>query len=521
MCEYWPLDNRHLLAFLHEFGYFWSCVKSPIWRIMAGMKPNRFAEVLGEWTTKSGPLHHRLREAIEDAVEQGVLLPGMRLPAERSLAKALSVSRTTVVSAYDRLREAGLLRSKTGSGTFVSRKHATHARLLAHSKVVSQGSVLNLLKMNDPSLIDLAMATTEPMAEFVERAMARAAEHISYLIRQRNYMPFGLASLRKAIALMYRENGTPTSDEQILITTGAQQAISLITSLFVHRGDHVLAENPTYFGALEVFRFAGARLFPIPFGKEHVAPEALQRRIAAVQPCMVYLAPTCQNPTGVIMPTTARLQIARDAEAHEVPIIEDETLAELSFHGKRPLSISTYSASAPILTVGSLSKLICPALRIGWIRGPVPVITRLAKLKSAIDLGSSLITQAIATELFEELDEMRALRSRELRTKHEFFSNAIRSYETDWEFDEPQGGMSLWVRMPNVDTRLFAQLAQRHSVSVTPGNLFSIDESHSEYLRLPYLLDTESLAHGVEGLVEAWRETNEAAGARHMESAVV
>ena len=477
--------------------------------------------MLSDWTTKAGPLHQRLSEAIECSVEQGTLLPGMRLPAERSLAKALSVSRTTVVSAYGRLRDMGLLLSKTGSGTFVSRKQATHARLLAHSNVVSRGNVLNLLKLNDPALIDLAMATTKPLAEFVERAMVRSAEEISYLLRQRNYMPMGLPALRKAVAAMFRANGTPTSEEQILITTGAQQAISLITALFAHRGDHVLAENPTYFGALEVFRFAGARLFPMPFGKEHVTPDALLRRIAAVQPCLIYLTPTCQNPTGAIMPAAARMQIARDAEAHEVPIIEDETLAGMMFHASRPRSIATYSETAPILTVGSLSKMMCPALRIGWVRGPVPIITRLAKLKSATDFGSSLITQAVATEIFEELGEARALRQQELRVKHDFLTNVIRSHDTDWEFEAPQGGMSLWIRMAGVDTRLLAQVALRHGVSLTPGNLFSMDESHSEFLRLPYLLDTQTLAQGVEGLVEAWREVSDVPGVRQMEAAMV
>jgi len=222
------------------------------------------------------------------------------------------------------------------------------------------------------------------------------------------------------------------------------------------------------------------------------------------------------------MPTQSRLQIARAAEEHGVPIVEDETLAEMMFHGRRPPSIAMYSATAPVLTVGSLSKLICPALRVGWVRGPLPIIMRLAKLKSAMDLGSPLITQAIAAEIFEDREEARALRSQELRTKRDFMVNAIRAQEVDWEFEEPQGGMSLWVRMPGVDTRLFTQVALRHSVSVGPGNLFSIDESHPEYLRLPFLLDTQLLAQGVEGMVEAWR-LREGTGlvARQLESAVV
>ena len=470
------------------------------------MKPERLAEMLSTWPTRSGPLHLKLSGAIEAAIKEGALLPGVRLPAERALAHALSLSRTTIVTAYGHLRERGWLESKTGSGTWVSRRHASGARSHAHASVVSRGSLLNLLQTNDPSLIDLAMATTEPLAELVEAALGRAHEEITNLVRQRNYMPFGLHALRKAVAEYYTKNGTPTSPDQVLITTGAQQAISLITSLFVHRGDPVLVENPTYFGALEAFRFAGARISPVPMTKEHVQPEVLSRKIAAVNPRLIYLAPTCQNPTGAIMPTFARHQIARDAEDHGVPIIEDDTLADLVLRGSKPPSIASYSASAPILTIGSLSKLICPAIRIGWIRGPISIVNRLAKVKSATDLGSSLITQAVAHELFPLIANARAVRATELREKRDLVLKIVREKAPDWTCDDPSGGMSLWLRLPETDTHQLAQLALRHAVTIAPGNLFSCDESHAEFVRLPFLLPPESLAEGVERLIDAWKE---------------
>jgi DNA-binding transcriptional MocR family regulator len=472
------------------------------------MRVERFVEALTTWSARPGSLHQRLSEAIEDSITQGTLLPGMRLPAERSLARALSVSRTTVVSSYSRLRDAGWLESKTGSGTWVSRRHATAARSQAHSGVIAGGSLLNLLQVSDPTIIELAMATPMPQAEFVEQAMVRAGEDIAHLIRQRNYMPFGLYSLRQAIASFLTNNGTRTSADQILITTGGQQAISLISALFVHRGDPVLVENPTYFGALEVFRFAGARLFAVPISRDHVVPEVLHRRIAAVQPRLVYLTPTCQNPTGATLSTVARQQIAREAEEHQVPIIEDECLADLVFRGKRPPAIGTYSSTAPILTVGSLSKLVCSGLRIGWIRGPAPIINRLARLKSAADLCSSPITQAIAVEVFARVDEARSHRADELRAKRDLVMEIIRSNGIDWQFEEPKGGLSLWVRLPGTDTKLLVQLALRNSVTIAPGNLFSVDESCSEYLRLPFLLEADSLSSGVERLIGAWRELN-------------
>jgi DNA-binding transcriptional MocR family regulator len=467
------------------------------------MKAERLAELLSTWSAHSGPLHSRLSSALEELIRQGTLLPGVRLPAERALAKSLTVSRSTIISSYNKLRETGWLESRSGSGTWVSRKQASAARSRAHSGVVSRGSMLNLLQVDNPALIDLAIATTEPLAEMVTAATVRAHEEIGHLIAQRNYMPFGVTSLRQAIASFYNATGMPTTIDQILVTTGAQQAISLITALFVHRGDPVLVESPTYFGALECFRFVGARLFPLAVTKEHVVPEILRRRISAVQPRLVYLSPTCQNPTGAIMPTPARRQIATDASEHQVPIIEDETLADLLFRGGRPPSVASYSPDALVLTIGSLSKLICSALRVGWIRGPAPLVSRLARLKSATDMGSCLISQAIASELFSDVPRAMAIRAAELRSKRDLVIAILRSQQMPFQFVRPDGGMSLWVKLPGIDTHQLAQAALRHHVTIVPGNLFSADESHTEFFRIPFLLDIESLRTGVDHLMAA------------------
>lgn len=480
------------------------------------MKSDRFVEMLSSWTTRPGALHHRLSEAIEHSIVQGFLLPGTKLPAERNLAQALSVSRTTIVSAYSNLRDKGWLESKTGSGTWVSRRKAMAARSQAHTGAVSRGSILSLVQSNDPSLLNLALATTEPFGEFVQEASVRARDNVEYLLGQRTYLPFGLPALRMAIATYLTKNGSPTAPEQILITTGAQQAISLVTALFVLRGDPVVVESPTYFGALEVLRFAGARLYPIQVEQYHVDPDALARRIVSVQPRLIYLTPSCQNPTGAILSTHARRRIAEAAELHQVPIVEDESLADLVFRGNRLPPISSYSPTAPILTLGSLSKLISAGLRVGWVRGPVPLINRLARLKSASDLGSPSISQAIAVEALTKIDEARALRSRELIAKRDLVVDLLRERQVDWEFNQPDGGLSLWLRLPRVDVQVLSQLAMRKGLAIAPGNLFSVDESHPEYLRLPFLLNPEALATAVEVLIETWHEargTQEMVGA--------
>ena len=204
-----------------------------------------------------------------------------------------------------------------------------------------------------------------------------------------------------------------------------------------------------------------------------------------------------------------------------MPIIEDESLADLTFRGTRPPSISSYSPTAPVLTIGSLSKLVSASLRIGWIRGPVPLINRLARLKSASDLGSPSLTQAIAVEIFPRLDEARATRIPELIAKRDLVLDLLRTRNVDWQFVPPEGGLSFWLRLPGTDAQTLSQLVLRKGVAIAPGNLFSVDESHPEFLRLPFLLDQDSLTSAVENLIEAWQELRGSPAAPSIQVAMV
>ena len=209
--------------------------------------------------------------------------------------------------------------------------------------------------------------------------------------------------------------GLPTRPEQVLITNGAQHAIALCAALYLQRGDSVLVEDPAYFGALDAFRVAGARVSPLPVEAGGVPPGVLRDRIIATAARLVYLTPTFQNPTGAVMPVAARKEVARIASELAIPVIDDGALAELALDGPTPPLIATYAPSAPILTIGSLSKLAWPGLRAGWVRAPEPIIERLARLKSANDLGSPLLTQAIAVRLLAAIDQYASCAASELK----------------------------------------------------------------------------------------------------------
>ena len=469
------------------------------------MNVNLFVEQLGPWTGGVGPLHRRLSGAVAKAIQQGFLMPGASLPAERKLAEALALSRTTVVTAYSALRAEGWVESKLGSGTRVAAGRATVERQRALASAVEGTSLLNVLAEKEEDVTDFASGTTGGLTELNELFLLTADAQRA-MLAERNYRPLGLPALREAIAAYYQKMGVPTVADQILVTQGAQQAITLISGCYVQRGDTVLVENPTYFGALQILRLKGARLAAVPVGPRHVEMDRLRDRILAHGPRLVYLTPTHHNPTGAVMPETARHETARLAHEFGIPIVEDCTLADIELDGKAPKPVAAYSGNGDVLTIGSLSKLFWSGLRIGWIRGAAGTISRLARVKSAYDLGSPLTSQLIAAQLLPAANEAKEMRRKQLRARRDLLTNLIRQTFPTWKFSVPAGGVCLWVDLDGKDSRRFAQVAARYGAALTPGPMFAVDDAYSEFLRLPFLLDEPAMREGVCRLRSAWDE---------------
>ncbi|HEV2689066.1 MAG TPA: PLP-dependent aminotransferase family protein [Bryobacteraceae bacterium] len=473
------------------------------------MRAYELVAQLGVWSMGPGPLQQKLARGLVDCIRKGVAHPGIRLPSERSLAQALSISRTTVVAAYDALRESGWLESRTGSGTWVCERSqaVAAARGAAHASALASSPLLGLLThRDDEDIIDFVLGSPLPLPGLPLDLFTLPPEEYAALVHDRLHYPLGLPAAREAVAGYYRKAGLPTRPEEVLITNGAQHAIALCAALYLQRGDSVLVEDPAYFGALDVFRVVGARVSPLPVEAAGVPAGVLRDRMIATAARLVYLTPTFQNPTGAVMPRSARKEVARSASELGIPVIDDGTLSELALDGPTPPPIATYTASAPLLTVGSLSKLTWPGLRAGWVRAPEPIIERLARVKSANDLGSPLLTQAITVRLLGAIDRIRLLRRRELKPRRDLLAALLRESLPDWKFRMPAGGLFLWVKLPAGDSREFAQVALRHGMLFLPGPAMSAAEQHAAFIRLPFLAEEQTLRAGVRRLAAAWRD---------------
>ncbi|HVT16563.1 MAG TPA: PLP-dependent aminotransferase family protein [Thermoanaerobaculia bacterium] len=501
----------------------------------------KLLDLLGNWTTGRGPIYRRLAAALRRGIVEGSLAPGIRLPAERQLARTLAVSRTTVVAAYEELRQEGRLESRRGSGTRVAAwasppgpSPAPPAGVLgmagnspwppAFSVGPSRGSAggtgqgagmapspagrrpVALRTLVEPSgaaveFLGMHLPAVEP---YFGDAIAHLAADLEPLLRNHGYLWLGLPALRQAIAARLTATGLPTAEEQVLVTHGAQQAIGLAAALYLRPGDPVVLEDPTYLGAIDVFSAAGARLVPVPLGGEGVDLDRLRAAVTGEAPRLVYLMPTCHNPAGTVVPEDARREIVRLAEESGVPVVEDNTLADLDLGPHPPPPLAAFARRAPILTVGSLSKLAWAGLRIGWIRAEAPLIARLARRKALADLGCSIVPQAIAARLLGEAEAIRQVRRQQAELRLRVLEEELARALPLWRWRRPSGGLALWVRLPVGNAAELARVALRHGVAFLPGSACSPTGGCADYMRLPFVLDPPDLRDGVARLARAW-----------------
>jgi DNA-binding transcriptional MocR family regulator len=469
---------------------------------------SNLAKVLGDLPRGDGPLYQQLAHVITQAALNGELLPGTRLPPERALALALKLSRTTVAQAYARLREAGTIESRHGSGTWVRRAGKTAWPSPQEHEVSSafrRNVVFRSLIERSGDAISFVSAQLPPLPEIDAAAKAVARQGTASLGNGEGYFPMGLPVLRQAVAAHLGRTGLPTREEQILITNGAQQAISLVAGLLVARGEAVVTEDPTYIGAIDVLVSAGARVLALPGAAHDLDLDRLQS-LMAMRPRLLYVVPTYHNPTGGLMPERTRQEIARIADDLQVPVVEDNTLAGIVLGGEPPPPIAAFAKNAPILTLGSLSKLFWAGLRVGYIRGPEAWIVRLGRFKALSDLGGPLVSQAIAALLLDQAEAAAQTRHREVTTKLDLLTKLIGKHLPAWTWEKPEGGLLLWARMPAGDAEELAQIAARHGVTLVPGSANSPDHRFADYVRLPIVADAATMREGIARLARAAQE---------------
>ncbi|MEV4347080.1 PLP-dependent aminotransferase family protein [Actinoplanes sp. NPDC049596] len=448
------------------------------------MEPIGIVERLGRWATGRGALYLLLAARIRTLIDDGELPPGTVLPPDRALASALAVGRSTVVAAYDLLVGEGRIVRRQGSGTRVAGPPAGESRPTTEAP-----GFLHLLEPRDGVLMMACAAPAAPPPALVS-AYASALPELAAITGDIGYHPTGHPSLRRALADRYCARGLPTTPDQIMVTTGGQQALTLLAKALIRPGDRVLVQAPTYFGALEAFREEGAALRTVPVDL---------RGFAKVNPTLAYVISTFHNPTGAVLPPAERHRTAHAG----FPLIDDEALADLAFPGVSPPP-PLAAHNDQVITIGSLSKLIWGGLRVGWIRAPAPLIARLARMRTVADLGGNIPAQLAAAHLLPRLEAELARSASLRRDRHDHLRAELARALPSWHAPAVPGGQTLWVRLPHGDARSFAQQSLRHGVAVLPGPSLDPSGGSDDHLRLHFLATPEDLTEAVRRLAAAW-----------------
>jgi len=463
------------------------------------MGANRLVRHLGDWAGAGGSLHTQLADHLVNLVATGALPSGTRLPSERSLATALSISRNTVAKAFDELRGQGVIISRQGDGTYVSASTrqswpSGDDRLKSFAVQSAPGKSLR---------VDLRSAAMPGLPMVAGEMSTLDGARMRELVASHGYLPSGLPEFRDAVARYYSALGLPTQSEHILVTSGAQQALRLVASMFATPGSTVLIEEPSFRGAIESLKAIGVRLVGVPSTADGIDVDALLARVIKHRPSLIVVQSTVHNPTGSVMNVFRRSRVAAIAAQYSVPVIDDATLADTIIDGeRRPLPLS--AGGDLIVTVGSMSKSFWGGLRVGWIRAHPDVIERLAGLKGGQDLGTSLFAQLLASGLLPQIERARDDRLAVLSESRRLALTSLAELLPEWKPWVPTGGASLWVELPTVSATAFAQRAERDGVLVLPGPTFSSEDGLDSYLRIAFAGPDDVTRRGIEALAGTW-----------------
>jgi DNA-binding transcriptional MocR family regulator len=465
----------------------------------------RLTRVLSDWavgTAPDGAMFRMLADRLRELIHAGDIPAGVRLPSERAIASVLGVSRTTVVTALDILRSEGLLVSRQGAGTHVSMA-GVHREARGDSRLFTfVGSPE--AHAPPPGGIDLRSAALPGLPLVVDAIAGLDAQDLTDLVASHGYVPGGLPELRQAISTYFDDLGLATAPEQILVTSGAQQALRLVSTVLLEPGGLVVVEEPTFRGAIETLRAAGARLVPVPSGSDGMDLDALHDVVGRVKPALIFVQTTGNNPTGAVMPESGRARLARIASASGTPVVEDAAVCDALIDGEQASPLAHYGAD--VVTIGSASKSFWGGLRVGWLRADPNLIHHLAVVKGAEDLGTSLVAQVLTARLLPRVDVARKERRHILGEARSVLLRSLAERLPEWTPCRPHAGGSLWVRIPRPGATGFAQQAERRGVSVLPGPTFSCRDALDDHLRISFAATTESIVQGVERLAETWHD---------------
>jgi 2-aminoadipate transaminase len=390
------------------------------------------------------------------------------------------------------------------------------------SEALTSSVVREILKLTQGSSV-LSLAgglpaadsfPVEEMREAFDRAFDQGTTALQYGLTD-GYLP-----LREWIAKRMAAKHMHVGVDNMLVTTGSQQAVDLLTRVYLDKGDVVLVENPTYLAAIQLFQFRGVQVIPVEADEEGMDLDDLAKKIAQYRPKMVYVIPTFANPTGKVWSLERRLGLLRQCREQNILIMEDDPYGEIQFDGEAPyrslFSLDEHPRNSCVVYTSTFSKIVAPGLRTGWALGDERVIQMMVKAKQAVDLQSSTIDQVALYQLLSQfdlnshIDKIRTSYKERMEWMHELM---VRQQWEGVSWQKPRGGMFLWVALPeHVVSSELLKVAVQKGVAFVPGEAFYAANTKRNTMRLNYtLLNREDTELAISRLGSALKEYSKVA----------
>ncbi|MFC4320453.1 aminotransferase-like domain-containing protein [Litchfieldia salsa] len=456
--------------------------------------------------SRSVYLYEEVYNYIQTRMERGEWKKGDKLPSIRELSSILQVHRLTVFKAYQQLKIDKKVTVKDKSGYYIldhsplitlqTDDHIQNAFL--HKSTLSEIHQIPVKFQFSQALIDPNLLPNRYFSEYVKKVFDLYPKVLgTYSTVQ------GDEELRETLANYFRKkHNLHVEPEELLITSGSQQAINLIAHSLIKPRDTVLMERPTYSAAIDIFRGQGANILTVDIYQNGYNMDIVEQLMKKHKPRLFYLNPTFHNPTGYTVPTEQRKQLVELAEKYKCLLVEDDPFHDIYFDKAPPAPLFTYDSSGYVMYISSYSKYVAPGLRIGVVASRQPLMKILLTAKSLADNGTPLLNQKMFLHYFtsermqQHLEKLRIA----LQIRKEIMEDALSQSELKWV--SPNGGLNLWVKLPsNIDSMALLSKCVEQSVSFVPGHICDSRNQLHSWIRLSYSFASEKdLKEGIEKL---------------------
>ncbi|MCP4550016.1 MAG: PLP-dependent aminotransferase family protein [bacterium] len=469
------------------------------------------------------PIYLQILNRFREMIISGAMPEGALLPPERQLAQELGLNRSTVLSAYRELKKEGLVEARVGRGTTVlplpsqERSDTENATLswrhifrtdTARSQSPLLRDLLALSERKDVIPMSLGLPAPELLpVDLFQQIQTDLARELGPTLLQHSPTE-GVTELRETLCDLAAERGISCDPTETLILSGSQQGLDLASRVFIEPGDTVIVEEPTFFAALQTFNAHQARLIGVPCDQDGMRTDLLAEILERRHPKFIYTLPTFQNPSGSVMSLTRRKELLQLAYRYQVPIIEDDPYCDLRYEGDSVPSLKSLDQRGLVLYLSTMSKVLFPGLRVGWLLAPREVIRRFTLVKQSMDLHCNTPGQWVINTMLRDghyqthLNKVR----RAYACRRDIMADALRKdAPSGFEWTKPKGGFYFWCRLPDEVERsqLLAESAAA-GVSFLPGWPCFVDDPGCTYLRLNFsFAGKRAVETGVARLLEA------------------